>query len=47
MTAYDIIIKPILSEKSYDGIADKSTSLWSTPTPPRPKSKRGRGNFRS
>lgn len=23
MTAYDIIIKPILSEKSYDGIADK------------------------
>lgn len=23
MTAYDIIIEPILSEKSYDGIADK------------------------
>ncbi len=23
MTAYDIIIKPILSEKSYDGIANK------------------------
>lgn len=23
MTAYDIIIKPILSEKSYDGIASK------------------------
>lgn len=23
MTAYDIIVKPILSEKSYDGIADK------------------------
>ena len=23
MTAYDIIIEPILSEKSYDGIANK------------------------
>lgn len=23
MTSYDIIIEPILSEKSYDGIADK------------------------
>ena len=23
MTAYDVIIKPILSEKSYDGINDK------------------------
>lgn len=23
MTAYDIIIEPILSEKSYDGISDK------------------------
>ncbi|HHT83956.1 MAG: 50S ribosomal protein L23 [Christensenellales bacterium] len=23
MKAYDIIIKPVLSEKSYDGIADK------------------------
>lgn len=23
MTAYDVIIKPILSEKSYDGIPDK------------------------
>lgn len=25
MNAYDIIIKPILSEKSYDGISEKDT----------------------
>ena len=27
MTAYDIIIEPILSEKSYDGIANKSDTF--------------------
>ena len=31
MTAYDIIIKPILSEKSYDGIADKKYVLMGHP----------------
>ena len=31
MTAYDIIIKPILSEKSYDGIANKKYTFMVHP----------------
>lgn len=31
MTAYDIIIKPILSEKSYDGIAEKKYTFKVAP----------------
>lgn len=32
MTAYDIILKPVLSEKSYDGIADKRYTFKVLPT---------------
>lgn len=39
MTAYDIIIEPILSEKSYDGIAVKKYTFKVAKTQPRRKLK--------
>ena len=39
MTAYDIIIKPILSEKSYDGIANKKYTFMVQPDATKTQSK--------
>ncbi len=37
---YDVILKPVVTEKSMNAMADKSTHSWFTQTQPRARSKR-------